>query len=280
MIILGYQVVATNDGNTLPFILLTNVKIGSMLSIFDKQPLNWKDLQNKVAQIYLDMGFDVEVEKSIETVRGLVNVDVYAEIGKKAPKDIKIVECKYWNSRVPKTIVHAFRTVIADFGANAGYIVSKKGFQKGAYAAAYKSNVYLMTFNEFQDHYRENWLKSIIPKLKEIGRPLRKYADPISSLLDGELELLSKEKRDQYRQLSYKYNEISLYGIVAGYFDLTTGQLDIEYIDEIIERVVGSAFPQSIHVNCLSDYFYYLMRTFQAGLEEFDNLFGKKIRPS
>lgn len=32
-----------------------------------------------------------------------------------------------WRSRVPQNVIHGFRTVLADIGANVGYIVSMAG---------------------------------------------------------------------------------------------------------------------------------------------------------
>jgi len=42
-------------------------------------PSNWKDLQTKVAEILSDCGFTTEIEKTITTARGQVELDVYAQ---------------------------------------------------------------------------------------------------------------------------------------------------------------------------------------------------------
>jgi hypothetical protein len=45
-------------------------------------------------------------------------------------KPIILVECKFWAKSISQETIHAFRTVVADFGANLGFIVSKNGFQQ------------------------------------------------------------------------------------------------------------------------------------------------------
>jgi restriction system protein len=80
----------------------------NVLKIYDATPSDWKELQKFTATILSECGFDAEIEKEIETVRGKVEVDVYAE--RKAAFESKtICECKYWQSPVPQTVVHAFR---------------------------------------------------------------------------------------------------------------------------------------------------------------------------
>ena len=41
-------------------------------------PNNWRELQNHVAKIFRDIGFDTMIEKHITTARGHVVIDVYA----------------------------------------------------------------------------------------------------------------------------------------------------------------------------------------------------------
>ncbi|QUS54071.1 hypothetical protein [Pseudovibrio brasiliensis] len=45
----------------------------------------------------------------------------------------------------------------ADFGANVGYIISKAGFQSGAFEASELTNIKLMTWKEFQLEFEEQW---------------------------------------------------------------------------------------------------------------------------
>jgi len=116
---------------------------------------DWQDLQNEVAQIMRESGLVAEVEKKIETVRGPVNIDVYAEDNTQRPPVIYICECKHWRAAIPKTMVHAFRTVAADYGANWGLIISSAGFQAGTHEAARNSNIRLLNWHEFEELFED-----------------------------------------------------------------------------------------------------------------------------
>jgi hypothetical protein len=101
----------------------------SAYKIYDVAPADWKELQQLTATILSECGFNTEIEKSIETVRGTVEVDVYGERKKTLESKI-ICECKYWQSAVPQTVIHAFRTVIHDSGASQGILFQNQDFKK------------------------------------------------------------------------------------------------------------------------------------------------------
>ena len=44
--------------------------------IFDTEPNNWKELQNFVGQLFKECGFETEVSKVVELVRGKKEIDV------------------------------------------------------------------------------------------------------------------------------------------------------------------------------------------------------------
>src|ERR1700748_2744161 len=139
-----------------------------MIPIYNSDPSDWRDLQKKVAKIYSDLGYETTIEKDIQTTRGIVNVDVFSTKNVSYLTDTTIVECKHWNKPVPKTVVHAFRSVISDYGANNGYIISQNGFQSGAFEAAQNSNIKLLTFNEFQNAFRIQWLDAVIDTMEDV----------------------------------------------------------------------------------------------------------------
>ena len=96
-------------------------------------PYNWCNLQDEVATILDQCGFHVETEKTVKTSRGKVELDVYAEEEIKGRKYSIVCECKYWKKKIPQSVIHSFRTVVADLGANIGYIISLKGFRSGVH---------------------------------------------------------------------------------------------------------------------------------------------------
>jgi hypothetical protein len=106
-------------------------------------PETWQGLQVEVARILTECQFGVEVEKQIATVRGNVEIDVYAEETVRGRRYVILCECKFWKAAIPQHVIHGFRTVVADTGAHKGYIISIKGFQAGSYSAADLTNVEL-----------------------------------------------------------------------------------------------------------------------------------------
>lgn len=143
--------------------------------IFDKRPTTWKELQDYVKQMFNECGFETESPHTVKLVRGQKEVDVYAKDIQSEYQPIVFIECKYWNNPIPQDIIHSFRTVMADGGANIGFIVSKAGFQKGAIEAAEKTNIRLVTFEELQQVYFRRWLKNIPKKYLEIADKLFPY---------------------------------------------------------------------------------------------------------
>lgn len=168
-------------------------------------PTTWQDLQTEAARILEECGFTVELEKKIETVRGEVEIDVYAEEIVKGRKYRILCECKHWKSKVPQQIIHGFRTVVADIGANVGYIISLNGFQSGAFSAAELTNLELVTWEQFQTAFAETWYDAFfVNKIVEDLDPLLTYAEPLFPKWFPELPEADKE---QYITLKQKYDE-------------------------------------------------------------------------
>src|SRR5436190_19455630 len=108
-------------------------------------PVAWRDLQDAAAHILAEVGVMATTDQVVKTVRGPVNIDVVAVDDLATPSQRYFLECKYWRRKVPKTVVHAFRTVIGDSGAQWGAIVALNGFQPGAVEAARYSSIRLLT---------------------------------------------------------------------------------------------------------------------------------------
>jgi hypothetical protein len=170
------------------------------------EPRTWRDLQTLVARLLTEVGVSAAVEKPIRTARGRVTVDVWAEDAGATPAQIYLVECKQWRARVPKTVVHSFRTVVGDSGANWGAIVSAGGFQKGAFAAAAYSNVRLLTWGEFQLLFARRWFyRYFMPALTTASGPLFEYTEPINSRISRKADALDRERRERFEQLREEY---------------------------------------------------------------------------
>lgn len=173
--------------------------------IYSTEPENWNDLQNKVSLILDTCGLQSEVERTIETVRGDVEIDVYAEDLINSPNLIYLCECKYWKHAVPKTVVHSFRTVVSDYGAHLGFLISRNGFQSGAYEAAKNSNIHLVNWFEFQEYFIERWKEGRYEKLKSIFEELFEFYDylsaPIGNSING-----CPERMEEYSLLIKRFS--------------------------------------------------------------------------
>lgn len=113
-------------------------------------------------------------------------------------------ECKYWQSRVPQNVIHSFRTVLADIGANVGYIVSMVGFQSGAFKASELTNIELLTWKQFQKAFEDTWydeylIKQVVTRLD----PLFTYTEPLPSV--SWFNKLTEEDKNRYITLYKKY---------------------------------------------------------------------------
>jgi restriction system protein len=172
-------------------------------------PDSWQALQTEVGRILIECGFDVEVEKKIQSARGTVELDVYADETIRGRRYAIACECKYWKSRIPQAVVHGFRTVVQEIGANIGYIISMEGFQSGAVSASDLTNLKLVTWQEFQDIFEESWFEEFFTKeiVKKLDG-LMTYSEPF---LPAWFEKMSDDDKSKYISLKEKYD---LFGMV------------------------------------------------------------------
>jgi hypothetical protein len=148
--------------------------------ITEALPGDWRDLQVIVAAVLAECGFHVQTERPTATVRGVVEIDVYAEEQRHGRRIVVLCECKHWNTAVPQNIVHAFRTNVQDIGANIGYIIGSSGFQAGAYKAAELTNVQLLTWEQFQDEFENQWIANhVVPSIGDRYEEFLRWTEPL-----------------------------------------------------------------------------------------------------
>lgn len=137
---------------------------------FDDDPSDWRELQERVAQLFSEVGCDAKVGERVKLVRGEKEIDVLVHDSQITPASVYLCECKLWSNPIPQEIIHSFRTILADFGAHRGFIISKAGFQSGAKEAVKNTNLDLVTFRELQAIFFDRWRISM-------GKKYRLYAD-------------------------------------------------------------------------------------------------------
>jgi hypothetical protein len=145
--------------------------------IFIDAPNDWKDLEMRVCQILSECGCRTERGKHLSLPRGGVDIDVYAEDLTREPHIVIVCECKYWETRVPKSTIHSFRTVISETGAHVGFIVSSVGFQSGAIEAVKNTNIELVTWQQFQKRFYDRWFDAMGAKLEQVAAEVCEYSD-------------------------------------------------------------------------------------------------------
>jgi hypothetical protein len=146
--------------------------------IFNYEPKTWKDLQNLVGQLFSECGFETRISVKANLVRGRKEVDVYAIDRTSEYEPTILVECKHWSKKVSQETIHSFRTVMVDHGGNLGFIVSKVGFQTGAFQAAQKTNIRLVTLSELESEYWSRWVATMYTKYIPFADQLFPYWDP------------------------------------------------------------------------------------------------------
>jgi restriction system protein len=167
-------------------------------------PVSWQALQNEVALILGQCGFAVNLEKTISLTRGEVEVDVYAEELVNRRKYAIICECKYWKSKIPQHVIHSFRSVIQDSGANIGYIISTLGFQSGSKKASAFTNIELLTWSEFQEKFFESWYFNYFsPAFTKSVDSFLTYTEPI---LPKWYALMIKDDQMRFNILKERYD--------------------------------------------------------------------------
>lgn len=184
--------------------------------ITSKTPTTWEDLQQQSARILAECGFEVEVEKVVKLARGKAEIDVYAEESLKGRKYVILCECKNWKSAVPQTVVHSFRSVMADTGAHKGYIISSAGFQSGSFEVAQLTNVELVTWDQFQDAFEASWLDNFFtPTVTARLDPLMSYSEPFLPDWFPDLPEVDKEEfialKDEHDRLGWFAMSLSSY---------------------------------------------------------------------
>jgi hypothetical protein len=128
--------------------------------------MKWKKYQEQVADVFRSAGCSADIEAIVEGVRGKHKIDVLVNFEKYGVTCLWVVECKHWNSNVPKEKVLALQSIVDDIGADRGLLISKVGFQSGAIRLAQKSNITLTSLEDLKEDLRQDSTKRIIDTLE------------------------------------------------------------------------------------------------------------------
>nr|WP_142927688.1 restriction endonuclease [Bacillus subtilis] len=241
-----------------------------VVDIVHEPPHSWQDLELIVAKILNQCGFDAERGKQISTVRGTVDIDVFAKDNNCTPSSEYLIECKYWNTDIPQTVIHSFRTVVNDYGSQHGLIIAKKGFQSGAYEATKNSNIQLLSWNEFLSLFEKRWLQNRIRSIHHTAKPLHIYTDPLD--VSDYLDTLTKSEISQYQKLCEEYIGYSIYSHEVTFGEIVSISLSHkEQIDSIIQTAQKHFDDYSF--NNYTDFFELIEQKCLEGIQLFEELF-------
>lgn len=134
--------------------------------------MHWKKFQEVTAQVFRQIGCVVEEDISVEGARAKHDVDVLVSFDSHGFKVKWVLECKAWNTNIPKEKVMALKSIVEDVGADKGFIISKIGFQPGATESAKSTNIELITLDELKKVISASIVPIIVfPDLSHISIP-------------------------------------------------------------------------------------------------------------
>lgn len=243
-------------------------------------PGGWQNLESTVGQILSECGYDVALQKNVQLARGDVNIDVWAD-DHASPPNVIAVECKHWSTPVNKNVVHAFRAVVGDSGANTGLIVSSAGYQSGAVDAAAYSNVQLLGWAEFQTMVVDRWYRNhMVPRLYSEADPLMEYTEPVNSRISRKADALTSIRRDQFKKLRRRYFALGV-GLVPMYMEslgktmgptMPSLPLRDTLADQLADQLPGSM----LDAQALRSLLEAMTSEFRAAIAQFDEVFGER----
>jgi hypothetical protein len=179
--------------------------------IEEQPPADWVGLQDQVSLILNECGLESKTTVTVALARGRAEIDVYAEDKQQTPSTLVFCECKNWKSAIPQNVVHGFRTVVSDGGANIGYLICTSSFQSGAKEAATNSNVRPVTWEEFQAVYADRWFeRHFFPTFHKESDRLAGYAEPMAPIAG----LIPEDLREQFwARFDHDYEGVGIMGL-------------------------------------------------------------------
>ncbi len=222
-------------------------KIQSSNSIKD-----WKDLETRVLDLFLNLGFEAKHNVKIRGVRSNHKIDVLAVSEFGGLRFQVIVECKYWKTKVKKTQVVALYSIVSDIGAEKGVIISKVGFQRGAKKFARKSNIELYTYEQFTEK-----------TVKEIEKWLRHKCFDLLTMMKTPFQKFTEKFHKKARQMDTIWYPTELGREFTGGIGMFESKLDFIENKEfpsyymknpLVNEKLESDWPDKIEVNNKIDY--------------------------
>ncbi len=188
---------------------------------------NWKEYQIEVAEFFRSLGLSAVVEKEIEGVRGKHKIDVWVTFSQYGINIKWVVECKLWDSPIPKEKVLTLQQIAQDVGADRSFLLSESGFQAGAIRAVGTSNTTLTNLKDLRENSEKAKNEFGLSKLN------KRY-----TLLDSRLKPLIFDSSGA----PFPYQKIGK-GIIIETMS------DLHVIRLALPKIHAQDFPVNIHIN-------------------------------
>lgn len=178
----------------------------------------WTDVDSDVFE---ELVAGIEASEGVERVEtkydlplnhgGSKEVDVAVWTNANYHNVFIIIECKFWNYRVPQSVIGETISNVANSSADKGVVVSKSGFQSGAIEQAKGVGVELFTLREIEDSDLEGRIQTVTTEIDVMGRAFE-IEDLGLSPIDSELpEEEIHEDIEQSRHLTH--DELDVYDL-------------------------------------------------------------------
>jgi hypothetical protein len=128
--------------------------------------MDWRQYQHEAAEFFQSLDCKVAIEAKIAGARAEHKIDVWVLFSMFGLETKWVIECKNWNSPVPKEKVLALKSIVEDVGADRGILISTAGFQSGAVHAAEMTNITLTDLDSLKETAHDDLIQSVIHRIE------------------------------------------------------------------------------------------------------------------
>lgn len=111
---------------------------------------SWSQYQEDAADFFRRLGLSAETNESLTGVRSTHDVDVVVRFERAGIPHLWVVECKDYSRAVEKEKPLVLRTIVDDVGADRGFLLCEKDFQRGAREVVEKTNILVTSLAELE----------------------------------------------------------------------------------------------------------------------------------
>lgn len=161
----------------------------------------WQIYENDVFNLFRSTGNYCEKNVITQGVRSNHQIDVLLRLEAPLKNHLWLIECKKRSRPIGKNELQSFKTIIDDIGADHGFILSEKGFQKGAKRMAKSLNITLTSYSYLNRLFLEEQLKPDHPQSKMFYTFVEEEED--CGNMDSEAILVLKSTSPKFKIIDY-----------------------------------------------------------------------------